>query len=214
MKKVFAAAVVLPVLVALLAVLFALWADRHVGQAAAGRMFDTLDDLPKRDVALVLGTSKYANGRLNSFYTARIRAAAELYQSGKVDGILVSGDNGRDDYNEPAQMKADLVALGVPAEHITSDYAGFRTLELDLSGRRCVWAAVVYDCFAGIPRRTSAVSGGSETSRRCRLSGLQPTGLLGQTGQGPRGARARKGCIGRRSASQRTEVLGTPCHRQ
>ena len=129
MKKVLTAAVVLPVLVALLAVLFALWADRHVGQAAAGRMFDNLDDLPKRDVALVLGTSKYANGRINTFYAARIRAAAELYQSGKVDGILVSGDNGRDDYNEPAQMKADLVALGVPAEHITSDYAGFRTLD-------------------------------------------------------------------------------------
>ena len=128
-KKVFASAVVLPVLVALLAVLFALWADRHVGQAAAGRMFDDLDDLPKRDVALVLGTSKYANGRINTFYAARIRAAAELYQSGKVDGILVSGDNGRDDYNEPAQMKADLVALGVPAEYVTSDYAGFRTLD-------------------------------------------------------------------------------------
>ena len=129
MKKVFAGAVVLPVLVALLAVLFALWADRHVGQVAAGRMSDTLDDLPKRDVALVLGTSKYANGRINTFYAARIRAAAELYQSGKVDGILVSGDNGRDDYNEPAQMKADLVALGVPAEYVTSDYAGFRTLD-------------------------------------------------------------------------------------
>ena len=98
MKKVFTAAVVLPVLVALLAVSFALWADRHVGQAAAGRMFDDLDNLPKRDVALVLGTSKYANGRINTFYAARIRAAAELYQGGKVDGILVSGDNGRDDY--------------------------------------------------------------------------------------------------------------------
>jgi SanA protein len=58
-----------------------------------------------------------------------MRAAAELYRSSKVDGILVSGDNGSEEYNEPEQMKADLVALGVPAEHITADYAGFRTLD-------------------------------------------------------------------------------------
>jgi SanA protein len=115
--------------VAAAALAFVAWADRHVGQAAAGRVFADVADLPHREVAVVLGTSKYANGRLNSFYAGRIRAAAELYKSGKVDGILVSGDNGRLDYNEPEQMKADLVALGVPAEHITADYAGFRTLD-------------------------------------------------------------------------------------
>jgi SanA protein len=129
MRKAVAIAVALPVLTAALSIVFALWADRHVGQAAGGRMFDNLNDLPKRDVALVLGTSKYTNGRINVFYTARIRAAAELYHAGKVDGILVSGDNGRADYNEPDHMKADLVALGVPAEYITADYAGFRTLD-------------------------------------------------------------------------------------
>jgi SanA protein len=129
MKRAIAIAVALPVLAVALAVVFASWADRHVGQAAAGRMFDTLDEIPKRDVALVLGTSKYSNGRINPFYTARIRAAAELYHAGKVDGLLVSGDNGRADYNEPAQMAADLAALGVPAEYITADYAGFRTLD-------------------------------------------------------------------------------------
>lgn len=108
---------------------FALWADRHVEESAAGRVYDDLDALPHRDIALVLGTSKYSRGRLNSFYTGRIRAAAELYHAGKVDGILVSGDNGTVEYNEPAEMRADLVALGVPAEHITADYAGFRTLD-------------------------------------------------------------------------------------
>ncbi len=108
---------------------FALWADRHVEDSAAGRVYDDIAALPHRDIALVLGTSKYSRGRLNSFYVGRIRAAAELYHAGKVDGILVSGDNGTVDYNEPAEMRADLVALGVPAEHITADYAGFRTLD-------------------------------------------------------------------------------------
>lgn len=117
------------ILLSAIALAFVAWADRHVGQAAADRVFANLQDLPRREVAVVLGTSKYANGRLNGFYAGRIRAAAELYQSGKVNGILVSGDNGAHDYNEPQQMKADLVALGVPAEHITADYAGFRTLD-------------------------------------------------------------------------------------
>jgi SanA protein len=116
-------------LIALAAIAFAAWADKTIEARAAGRVFESLQATPAREVGLVLGTSKYANGRLNSFYSARIRAAAELYQAGKIKAILVSGDNGRADYNEPEQMKADLVALGVPAEYITADYAGFRTLD-------------------------------------------------------------------------------------
>lgn len=129
MKKVFLLGLLILLCLAAAAVAFAIWADGHVAALAAGKFYDSLDEIPRRDVALVLGTSKYSNGRLNPFYTARIRAASELYQAGKVDGILVSGDNGSADYNEPAEMKADLVALGIPAEYITADYAGFRTLD-------------------------------------------------------------------------------------
>lgn len=110
-------------------VLFALWADKYIGTLAAGRIYTDLERVPKRDVALVLGTSKYAYGLPNPFYTTRIRAAAELYNAGKVDAILVSGDNGSADYNEPGEMKSDLVALGIPEAHVTADYAGFRTLD-------------------------------------------------------------------------------------
>lgn len=129
MKKVFFLALLILLCLGAAAIAFAIWADGHVAALATGRVFNSLDAVPKRDVALVLGTSKYANGRLNSFYAARIRAAAELYNAGKVDAILVSGDNGSEDYNEPAEMKADLVALGIPADYITADYAGFRTLD-------------------------------------------------------------------------------------
>ncbi|MFZ2361342.1 MAG: ElyC/SanA/YdcF family protein [Anaerolineae bacterium] len=128
-KRLVLAVLIVILLTPLAAGAFALWADWHVEQAAAGRVYDDLDALPQREVAVVLGTSKYSRGRLNSFYVGRIRAAAELYHAGKVDGILVSGDNGTVGYNEPEEMKADLVALGVPAEHITADYAGFRTLD-------------------------------------------------------------------------------------
>ncbi|MER2598119.1 MAG: ElyC/SanA/YdcF family protein [Caldilineales bacterium] len=116
-------------LLALAAVLFALWADRHVETSAAGRVYNDLDALPPRRVALVLGTAKYYNGRINAFYLGRMRAAAQLYHAGKVQGILVSGDNGSTAYNEPEEMRRDLIALGVPGEYITADYAGFRTLD-------------------------------------------------------------------------------------
>ncbi len=120
---------ILALLVSAAAAAFVAWANKLVMVAGEGRVFTQLADMPEREIALVLGTSKYSRGRINSFYAGRVRAAAELYHRGKVAGILVSGDNGSQDYNEPAQMKADLVALGVPAEHITADYAGFRTLD-------------------------------------------------------------------------------------
>lgn len=129
MIKRMALAAVLVAALSSVAAAFAIWADRHVAQDSASRVYTDAEALPHRPIALVLGTSKYARGRINSFYVGRIRSAAELYHRGKVDGILVSGDNGSASYNEPGQMKADLIALGVPAEHITADYAGFRTLD-------------------------------------------------------------------------------------
>lgn len=81
-------------------------------------------------VGVVLGAAKWVPGSgENVFYRARINAAAELYRRGVVRGLLVSGDNGRRDYDESSAMKEDLVAQGVPAEHVTCDYAGFRTLD-------------------------------------------------------------------------------------
>jgi SanA protein len=85
--------------------------------------------VPKCRVALVLGTAPTIQGRPNLFYTYRLRAAADLWEAGAIDGVLVSGDNGNADYNEPDAMRADLVALGVPADVVTCDYAGFRTLD-------------------------------------------------------------------------------------
>jgi len=93
-------------------------------------VYDNVNDVPNTKVGLVLGTSKYlANGRINLYFKYRIEAAYELYKSGKIKYIVVSGDNHRTEYNEPQQMKDDLIALGVPAEIIYLDYAGFRTLD-------------------------------------------------------------------------------------
>ncbi len=85
--------------------------------------------LPKHRVGLLLGTGKYAYGRLNRFFMNRCDAAAALYHAGKIRDILISGDNSRKEYNEPQDMKEGLIDRGVPETAIHLDYAGFSTLD-------------------------------------------------------------------------------------
>jgi SanA protein len=103
------------------------------------RLFSDLGAVPFREVGLVLGTSPVtSSGKTNLHFAYRIEAAAALYHAGKVRHLLVSGDNHRADYDEPSAMKRALVARGVPAEAITCDYAGFRTLD-SVVRARCVF---------------------------------------------------------------------------
>lgn len=93
-------------------------------------VYDDISTIPINKVGLVLGTGKYAkSGNINLFYKYRIDAAVKLYKAHKIEYILVSGDNGRKDYDEPSDFKNDLIARGIPEEKIFLDYAGFRTLD-------------------------------------------------------------------------------------
>ena len=107
-----------------------LWSEHLCRTAAAGRIFSTTTQVPQNNVALVLGTSKTTRkGNPNLHFTQRINAAVELYRAGKVQHLLVSGDNHIASYDEPTDMMNALVAAGVPTNAITRDYAGFRTLD-------------------------------------------------------------------------------------
>lgn len=87
--------------------------------------------IPKNKVGLLLGTSPVSSytKKANPYYYYRIDAAVKLYKSGKIDRILISGDNSTKTYSEPDMMKNDLVKRGVPSNHIYLDFAGFRTLD-------------------------------------------------------------------------------------
>ena len=103
-----------------------------VYSVSAGRVFDrsSVAKLPHCRAAVVLGCSNHlADGRLNLYFVHRISAAAELYRSGKVDCLIVSGDNHIKTYDEATDMKTSLAAAGVPADRVVCDYAGFRTLD-------------------------------------------------------------------------------------
>ncbi len=104
--------------------------DIAVKVTARGRNYDNVKDIPHNRVGLLLGTSPVTPRRTHNFYyTFRINAAAELFHAGKVDYILVSGDNSSKYYDEPTMMRDSLVVHGVPADRIVLDYAGFRTLD-------------------------------------------------------------------------------------
>jgi SanA protein len=94
------------------------------------KVYSDLTQLPDHRVALVLGTShRSAGGGPNPFFQKRIEMAATLYEMGKIDHFILSGDNSTRYYNEPVEMKKALIRKGVPASAITLDYAGLRTLD-------------------------------------------------------------------------------------
>ena len=105
-------------------------AEAWIARGTAPQCSADLEKLPQVPVAVVLGTTPTIASRWrNLYFDARIESAAKLYHAGKVRALIVSGDNGTYDYDEPAIMKEQLVALGVPAERIVCDCAGFRTLD-------------------------------------------------------------------------------------
>ena len=106
-----------------------LFAAANLAIASYG-VSDSLDNVLPRKYALLLGTSKFTrSGMVNPYYRYRIVAAVELYKAGKVKKIIASGDNSSKYYNEPATMRDDLAAAGVPKDDILMDFAGFRTLD-------------------------------------------------------------------------------------
>jgi len=113
-----------------LAVISILISNKLIEKASQNKLFDSTEIIPQNKVALLLGTGKYTQGKyINLYYKYRIEATIKLYESGKINFILISGDNSRKEYDEPNTMKQDLMKKGIPEDKIYLDYAGFRTLD-------------------------------------------------------------------------------------
>lgn len=107
-----------------------IWASDHwVKTVAAAYCHASTDQVTATPAALVLGCSPMIGSMKNLFFEYRMDAAAQLYQSGKARALIVSGDNGTKEYDEPTAMKEALMKRGVPEQAIYCDYAGFRTLD-------------------------------------------------------------------------------------
>ena len=95
---------------------------------AAPRTF-TVDAVPAARVAIVFGAGLLRDGSAGPVLRDRVETAAQLYQQGKVDKLLMSGDNRFVEYNEPEAMRQYAIDLGIPNEDIVLDYAGRRTYD-------------------------------------------------------------------------------------
>jgi SanA protein len=104
--------------------------DRAVTRTAKGKTYTNVEKVPYNKTGLLLGTSKYlSDGSINLYYRYRIESAAALLRHNKIKYLVISGDNGREEYNEPEMMRADLMAAGIDSARIFLDYAGFRTFD-------------------------------------------------------------------------------------
>ena len=109
--------------------LFVAWANYAAMHASRGKLFDDVGEIPESRVGLVFGTTDRFQDRENLYFRYRIDAAEKLWRAGKIEIILVSGDNREKNYNEPEKMRRALVLRGIPEDRITCDYAGLRTLD-------------------------------------------------------------------------------------
>lgn len=107
------------------------YANRLIVNASQHLTWNAIQAVPAREVGLVLGAKPG-----NRYFIRRINTAAALYHAGKVKWLLVSGDNGQKEYDEPSAMQQALIAKGVPEAAIFCDYAGFSTLDSVVRARK------------------------------------------------------------------------------
>jgi vancomycin permeability regulator SanA len=100
----------------------------------------------------------------------RLKVAAELYRTGKVKRLLVSGDNQTTSYSEPDAMRRALVTdYGVPAADVYADYAGRRTYDTCIRARK-LWGiekALLVSQDFHLPRAVWT----------CRMLGIESVGV-------------------------------------
>lgn len=81
------------------------------------------------DCILVLGCFVKDDGRPSDMLHDRLTRGVELYDPDAAPKLLMSGDHGREEYDEVAAMKQFAINAGIPSEDVFMDHAGFSTYE-------------------------------------------------------------------------------------
>ena len=146
--------------------------ETWIRASASGHIF-TAGTVPPAPVGLVLGAQVDPGGTPSPFLTARLELARQLYASGKVRVLLVSGDHMNWDYDEPDAMRTWLIDHGVPERKIVRDYAGFDTYDSCARAARIfnVHRVIVVTQSYHVPRAVTV----------CRRLGLDADGVGDET---------------------------------
>ena len=89
----------------------------------------SVQNVPKKPVAIVFGAGLYDGDKPTPYLRWRVETAVQLYEAGRVEKLLMTGDNSTKNHNEPVAMQKLAESLGVPAKNIVLDYAGFNTYD-------------------------------------------------------------------------------------
>jgi vancomycin permeability regulator SanA len=100
-----------------------------VSRGGNAHSVEGVPEAPHAYVAIVLGARVYPNGNPSPMLVDRLETGFELYRTGKVQKILVSGDHGQHRYDETNTMRNYLLARGMPSEDVFMDHAGFSTYD-------------------------------------------------------------------------------------
>ncbi|MBB5808079.1 vancomycin permeability regulator SanA [Saccharothrix ecbatanensis] len=138
-------------------------------QTSSAAYRHTAADVPDAPVGLVLGAGLTSAGTPTAFLAGRLDVAADLYRRGKVEVLLVSGDNSRTGYDEPSAMRTYLIDKGVPEELVVADYAGLDTWDSCTRAKRIfgVERATVVTQEFHLPRAVAL----------CRSAGIEAFGV-------------------------------------
>lgn len=89
---------------------------------------DEAAELENTDCVLILGAG-VRDGNPTPMLRDRLITGISLYKSGAAPKIIMSGDHGREDYDEVNVMKSYAVENGVPDGDVFMDHAGFSTYD-------------------------------------------------------------------------------------
>ena len=136
--------------------------------AARGEIYAAAT-VPQHDVAIVFGAGVDTSGIPTSFLESRLLASIQLYRTGKVKVLVMSGDNRTSHYNEPVAMKRYVVAHGVPTSAVVLDYAGYDTYDTCYRIRNLfsVHSAILVTHSYHLPRALAT----------CNVLGIQSVGV-------------------------------------
>ena len=110
-------------------ILFFLGVNFSIKNKSQNYIYKTVNEVPRVQTALILGARVWNNGEMSDIFRDRVKVGIELYKSGKVKKILVSGDHGRKEYDEVNAAKKYILEKGIPGEDIFLDHAGFDTYD-------------------------------------------------------------------------------------
>lgn len=101
----------------------------YIHYSVRDHVYSNIYDVPQCRVALVLGAKVRPDGSLSPSLKSRVDTAVELWREGRVEKLLMSGDNRVVRYNEPERMRQYAIGRGVSRDAIVLDHAGRRTYD-------------------------------------------------------------------------------------